>query len=446
MKNYYQYIKSIYFVGDVFILNVVLFTIISKPKFDLDHDGALLTFWGAYNLFWLVLAFFNDIYTLHRITRVSTLLNQLLIFLCSHAILVGAYKGFTGYLEISNFLVFETYLLLFITIPLWRLLLIYALKKYRKSGYNYKNVAIIGHDKTGQELHNFFLEHPEHGYHFKGFFNTLDEVKGFNTKENLDEVYCSIQSYDSAEISKLIRFCEHNLIRVKFLPQAEGFVNWKWNLQSYGILPVLSISSTPLDGLVNRFIKRFFDLLFSSVVILFLLSWLMPIIAILIKIDSKGPIFFRQKRSGINNDDFWCFKLRSMKVSGDAHSKQAEKGDNRITKLGSILRKTLLDESPQFFNVFLGSMSVVGPRPHMVKHTEEYSELIDNYMMRHYVKPGITGLSQVMGYRGETEELYMMRNRIKVDIFYTKHWSLWLDLKIVFMTVYNVLVGEEKAY
>jgi putative colanic acid biosynthesis UDP-glucose lipid carrier transferase len=177
------------------------------------------------------------------------------------------------------------------------------------------------------------------------------------------------------------------------------------------------------------------DVVFSSLVILFVISWLFPILAILIKLSSKGPVFFLQERTGINNRTFKCLKFRSMRMSQDANSKQATRGDSRITRIGQILRKTNLDEFPQFFNVFLGQMSIVGPRPHMLKHTDQYSELIDYYRVRHYVKPGITGWAQVNGYRGETNELWKMEKRVEYDMNYLENWTFWWDLRIIFLTV-----------
>ena len=202
----------------------------------------------------------------------------------------------------------------------------------------------------------------------------------------------------------------------------------------------------PQDKISDRFVKRVFDIVFSSMVILFILSWLYPLIAILIKLESPGPVLFKQGRSGKNNINFMCFKFRSMRVNSEAHLKQASRNDSRVTKIGRFLRRTSMDEMPQFLNVFLGDMSVVGPRPHMLEHTAHYRELVANYMVRHYIKPGITGWAQVNGYRGETQHLDLMENRIKHDIYYLENWSLYLDLKIIFRTVFHVVNGNMNAF
>ncbi|WP_448636348.1 exopolysaccharide biosynthesis polyprenyl glycosylphosphotransferase [Pedobacter panaciterrae] len=196
----------------------------------------------------------------------------------------------------------------------------------------------------------------------------------------------------------------------------------------------------------SRFKKRLFDVVFSSLVIIFILSWLYPLIAILIKMQSKGPVLFKQLRSGRNDEPFWCYKFRSMKVNDASDKKQATKDDDRITPIGKFLRRSSLDEMPQFFNVFMGSMSVVGPRPHMLKHTEEYKAIINQYMVRQFLKPGITGWAQVNGFRGETKATEDMENRVKCDIHYLENWDSMFDVKIIFMTVLNVMHGEDNAF
>ena len=200
---------------------------------------------------------------------------------------------------------------------------------------------------------------------------------------------------------------------------------------------VINPQEIPLDSLGFRVQKRIFDLLFSLMLCIFLFSWLFPLIALLIKLDSKGPVFFVQERTGINNKTFKCLKFRSMKVNGEANDRQATANDNRITRLGRLMRRTNIDELPQFLNVLSGQMSVVGPRPHMLKHTEEYSALIDNYLIRHYVKPGITGWAQVKGLRGETKKLSAMENRVKADMEYIENWRFAWDLKIIWQTVFG---------
>lgn len=217
-------------------------------------------------------------------------------------------------------------------------------------------------------------------------------------------------------------------------------------VQLFGHLPVLSPRTEPLENKVNQLVKRLFDVLFSLLVIIFILSWLTPLMAILIKLESKGPVFFKQSRSGKNNRPFTCLKFRSMRINGEADSKQAEPHDDRITKIGAFMRRNSIDEMPQFFNVLIGDMSVVGPRPHMLQHTQEYSAIIDEYMVRHLVLPGITGWAQVRGLRGQTQEKGAMQERVKADIWYLENWSLLLDFKIVFLTCWQLIVGQDNVF
>jgi putative colanic acid biosysnthesis UDP-glucose lipid carrier transferase len=337
----------------------------------------------------------------------------------------------------------------------WRLGFLTFLKYYRKSGYNYRKVVIAGISESTIELKNFFFEKPEHGYHFYGFFDNNDNEKvkrsggiedifDFCKTNDIDEIYCSLSALDNSQIDRLVEFADNNLIRTKLIPEIRGYSNLK--IDFYENQPVLIFRSISLDDFLNRTLKRTFDILFSLAVIVFILSWFIPLLALFIKIDSKGPVFFRQKRSGKDNEDFLCWKLRSMQVNDESDLKQAEKGDARITNIGKYLRKYNLDELPQFFNVLWGDMSIVGPRPHMLKHTEDYSKQINKFMLRHFIKPGITGLSQVKGYRGETKDPELMRRRVQIDIFYIEHWSFLLDIKILVLTILNMFKGEKNAF
>lgn len=211
-------------------------------------------------------------------------------------------------------------------------------------------------------------------------------------------------------------------------------------------IPVISLRYEPLQHFSNRFMKRSFDLIFSSLVLVLLFPFILLIFGTLIKLSSKGPIFFKQKRTGINGKEFYCYKFRSMKLNDVANSKSATVNDPRVTKIGQFMRKTSVDELPQFLNVFKGEMSIVGPRPHMIQHTSLYSMLIDRFMVRHLVKPGITGWAQVSGFRGETKILADMEGRVRKDVWYIENWSFFLDVKIIFLTIVNVIIGEERAY
>jgi Undecaprenyl-phosphate glucose phosphotransferase len=343
-------------------------------------------------------------------------------------------------------------------IIVWRLIVYYSLSLYRTRGYNFRNVVVVGFGSIAKELEVFFTLHPEYGYHFLGYFddnfvgkkklgdiNAVDRYLN-NGEVNIDEVYCCLPYVKYGQIKKVIDICEDRLIKVKVIGDFRALSFKGLELERYDYIPVLNVSSIPLDDRKNQTTKRVFDILFSSFLILFLFSWLFPIIAVLIKLDSRGPVFFKQRRTGKGNQDFLCLKFRTMYINGDADHKQATKHDCRVTPIGTFLRKTSLDELPQFLNVLQGTMSVVGPRPHMLKHTEEYSRLIKKFMVRHNVKPGITGLAQSKGYRGETKNLIEMSNRVKLDRFYIENWSFFLDLKIIVITVFILMKGDQEAY
>ena len=257
-------------------------------------------------------------------------------------------------------------------------------------------------------------------------------------ENNIDEIYCSVSELKNNQITEFINFADNNLKTLKFIPDNKNIFSKKLTFEYYDYIPVLSLRDIPLHNPLNAALKRLFDIIFSLVVIIGILSWLAPIIALIIRLETKGPVYFRQKRNGIDNKEFYCYKFRSMAPNEHADSLMAVKNDMRTTKVGKFIRRTSIDELPQFYNVLFGNMSVVGPRPHMVKHTNEFANKVDKYMLRHFVKPGITGLAQVRGYRGEIET--------DIDIFYIENWSLFMDLKIIVQTVMNAISGEKKAY
>ena len=401
---------------------------------------------------WFLATFFSQFYKVYRFTKplkiVSLTLKQVVLF----GVVVFALSGYFKELNIQPKLIFKYIAFVFIAILFFKMAVFNLLKKYRVLfNGNYRNVVIIGDNKQAKALKDFFLKSPAFGYkHLKTY--TLDETLELEDcfqdikESDVDEVYCSISSLADKELYKVIDFCDNNLKTLKFIPDTKNVLFRNFKYEYYNYTPILSLRNIPLENSVNKIVKRVFDILFSSFVIIFFLSWLTPIIAILIKLESKGPVFFKQYRNGINNKEFYCFKFRSMMPNKNANLNQATKNDMRVTKMGRFIRKTSIDELPQFFNVFFGDMSVVGPRPHMVSHTNMYAKSIDKFMVRHFVKPGITGLAQVSGFRGEIETKKDIVNRVKYDIFYIENWSILLDIKIIFLTVYNAVKGEEKAY
>ena len=278
------------------------------------------------------------------------------------------------------------------------------------------------------------------------YLGTTKDILPYLDTHVVHNVYSSLPSSHSEQILEIIYWTEQNFAHFFHVPHVRNYLHRRMWFDTIGDVPVLSLHISPLNEFDNRFLKRTFDLLVSGLFLFTVFPFIYLIVGVIIKITSPGPIFFKQKRNGINGKEFWCYKFRSMKVNKDADKVQATKHDPRKTKFGDFMRKTNIDELPQLINVFMGDMSLVGPRPHMLKHTEEYSQLIDNYMVRHFVKPGVTGWAQVTGFRGETKELHQMEGRVKADIWYMEHWSFLLDLNIIYKTFANVIHGEKNAY
>jgi exopolysaccharide biosynthesis polyprenyl glycosylphosphotransferase len=367
--------------------------------------------------------------------------------------MIGLTDLFSG---IQTFL-FATYLLLIVLLPFFHWFLTQAIRTYRAKGNSYRRVVIMGADKTSQNLATFFHVHPEFGYSLRAQFGSrkrtnsasqpaLNKLKAYVLTNEIEEIYCSMARFSESELADLIGFANRNLIQLKLLPGLKGFNKDRYKLDYYGKIPVLIPRNLILEDMRYSIMKRIFDVVISAFIIVTLLSWVIPILALIIHFDSKGPIFFMQRRSGFKNRDFYCFKLRTMYSDAGSSFKQASNGDARITRVGAFLRSTSLDELPQFFNVLSGDMSIIGPRPHPTEMTSQYKPIIEDYMARLSVKPGISGMSQVFGFRGETKELTQMRNRVKMDNFYIQKWSFWLDVKIIFWTVRSLIKGQEEAY
>jgi putative colanic acid biosynthesis UDP-glucose lipid carrier transferase len=299
------------------------------------------------------------------------------------------------------------------------------------------NTEIVGYCENEAEIQE--LSH----YPIIGDLANVIEISKQN---NVTEIYSTLPPEQSESIYPLMQKADQALIRFRLVPNFNLFTRFPMHIDYYGNLPVLTLRKDPLDDVANRIRKRLFDLVVSSLVIVFILSWLIPLVSLLIWLESRGPIFFIQKRTGKNNRPFGCIKFRSMRMNQESHLRQATKGDARITRVGKFLRKTNLDEFPQFLNVFRSQMSIIGPRPHMLKHTDDYSSIINKYMVRQFMKPGITGWAQVNGYRGEIKTVQDIEKRVEYDLWYLENWNMWLDTRIIFLTVYNMVRGERNAY
>lgn len=446
--RYSVYIRPFTYVADLFVINFMAFLLLPPVFF----SAYFLLF---VSLSWFIIALNTGFYEVYRYTKVSAILGKIVRQFFLFTVLCYAFSAFLiGNADEAGTLRYTGSALLLISAL--KLFIFFFLRKYRSIlGGNFRRVVIAGNGKAVPQLEAFFNENPDYGYKLVRTFDLegpgdkkskIDACFDFVRDNQIDEVYCSLHDLSENQINMFVDFTDNNLKILKFLPDHRELLFRNSKIDYYDYIPIISLRDIPLDDPINKFIKRAFDIVFSSFVIVVLLSWLTPILAVLIKLESRGPVFFKQKRNGLNYHEFDCYKFRSMRPNAIADLEQVSKNDPRITRIGKFLRKTSIDELPQFYNVLLGDMSVVGPRPHMVSHTEMYARRVDKFMVRHFVKPGITGLAQTNGFRGEVENEKDIIYRVKYDIFYMENWSLTLDLRIIVMTFINAVRGEEKAY
>lgn len=443
-------LKFLYLTFDLIILNIAVFFMYSiSPylRYDNVPDKSLflllcnMSYVISYSVFSVKNLYLHDDFS-NRVRRITNriFIFSVISFVSSHLFLRG---------DFSNLFIAECLILFYFGEVMYYFALYSYLKYRRAKGYFVHRVLIIGLNDMSVFLRHLLNNNPTLGYEFVGYVSDkmeddkevvgyLDDLVPLVSKHQIDFLFVTNSAFNDLNKSKeLLATCNRIGVRLRFVPENQYWFKTSMNMESVGSLAVFNPQEIPLDNVQARFVKRAFDIIFSFLVIVLIISWLFPILCVLIKLTSRGPVFFRQKRTGINNKTFSCLKFRSMTVNKDSDSKQASKGDSRITPIGRFLRKSNLDEFPQFFNVFLGQMSVVGPRPHMLKHTEQYSALIEYYRVRHYIKPGITGWAQVNGYRGETDELWKMEKRVEYDMLYLDNWTFWWDLRIILMTFFS---------
>jgi putative colanic acid biosynthesis UDP-glucose lipid carrier transferase len=457
-------IKWLNILGDLLLINILFFLIYRWLKiYDLeDFNIRWRIVYLVLNFSYFFAVYFVPLKIYQPVMFIDKVIQHSLSLIGLHAIFFTASLFFLN-LENDTFplyFIIYYYLLLFIVFTAWRVLARESLKIYRRTGHNYKRVIIVGAGKNGMELFSEMKKEMAYGYNIYGFFddnlllrNTLPnylgmthEVEDFVLKNAIDEIYCTLPNSQDEKITRMLNFAEKNMIRFYLIPEFSRYVKKRLDLDMIESIPIMAIRSEPLQYTHNQIIKRLFDILFSLFFLIFLFPFFYLILGILIKLSSSGPIIFKQTRTGIYGKNFDCYKFRSMRMNQDADKRQAEKGDSRTTKIGQFLRRSNLDEIPQFYNVLKGDMSVIGPRPHMLKQTELDASFVDKYMVRHLIKPGITGWAQVSGYRGETKTAEQMEGRVRCDVWYLENWSFILDLKIVAITILNMFKGEKNAY
>jgi putative colanic acid biosynthesis UDP-glucose lipid carrier transferase len=380
--------------------------------------------------------------------RVSILL--LVLLLCLFA------QKITG--EISRLFVFAFVGVIFLVLSISHWIMKKVLLRMLSGGRYSDKSIILGAGLLGERIYAELTNHAYMDVQVLGFFDddptknnghllgTIEEAKAYVLDHGVSRIYCTLPLSASEKILDFLNFSEDHVIKYHIVPAVGYYTSTPLLLDAVGNMPVFVVRKSPLSYAHNFIIKRLLDLVVSFLFLITLFPIFYLIIAIAIKISSPGPVFFVQERTGKKGTTFKCYKFRSMRCNGEAHTKQATANDCRKTRVGDMLRRTNFDELPQFINVLQGNMSMVGPRPHMLRHTDQYSQVVNKYMVRHFVKPGITGWAQVNGFRGETKRVEQMEGRIKRDIWYLENWSLWLDIKIIWKTIVVTIKGDKKAY
>jgi len=463
MQTRYLYLlRFVLLVTDIILINVsflfsfyAIFGVNASPL-----EGSYKNYLLVCNLIWFFSSNLCGLYRNESLSQIVSIYRATWRAVALHAVIFVFYLTFSDNYTISKPFIISLYAAMSVGFLLSRFAgTFFEFVLYRHFKVS-KPVAVLGKNHTGLRLAGY-LEKSQN-FKFEGFLHNEEDTLFVQedgslmpstcehiadaARRGIKDVYVSLTPDRMVDAKYLLEEAEKQCVRLKFVPDLSGSLAAPFTVSYLGEFPVISMRHEPLENMQNRFKKRVFDVVVSSLVIVFIMSWLVPIIGIIIKAQSRGPIFFKQLRSGRNNEPFWCYKFRSMRMNNDSDNKQASRGDNRITPIGRFLRKTSLDEFPQFFNVLKGNMSIIGPRPHMLKHTEQYSAIIDRYMVRQFLKPGISGWAQVNGYRGETEDPRLMEKRVEHDIWYMENWSSMLDVKIIFMTVINIFKGEENAF
>lgn len=464
-EGYGYLIKWIIGLGDLILINlsfIVLYKCMIHYGMHIDRIGNkhLQIVFLLINLTYFISITFIPSKLYANIVFFDKIIQRSITFISLYFLLLSV--GITLFEDVK--LGFKEWILFYLGLTVlytfWHIVLRIIIKIYRGRGYNFKQVVIVGDDDEKIQSLYDEIKAGNYGYKISGFFSntfstgesklkclgSLSDVEIYCKENNIDEIYCTLKENREKAIINLVNFAERNMIRFFLVPDFYSYIPRKLVLDFLQSTPVLTIRREPLQLFYNRIIKRTFDVIFSGIILITIFPLLFIIFGLLIKLTSKGPVFFRQQRTGLRGKPFTCYKFRSMRLNQDSDTSITSYGDLRITAIGRFMRRTSIDEIPQFFNVFIGNMSVVGPRPHMLIQTDLYKKLIDKFMIRHVIKPGVTGWAQISGYRGETKNVEQMEGRFKRDVWYIENWSSILDIKIIVVTIYKVLKGDEQAY
>lgn len=451
-------VSLLFSFGSVVVINICFYLLLLLPSFTRISPDYLREIWLLLNVCALPAVSFSHMGRHEqRAVQLDKVVKSTFVAVGVHCLF---FLSLTTFLHLDDMSIRDyvyLYGMMLAGLLLFRVSGAYALKSYRRHGYNFTRVVIVGTGSNAERLAASMVNDTGFGYKILGFFDdseerslalgkvySISDLEAFVADNNVDQIFYTL-SGQSDVLKEVIRIADANCVDFYYVPQIPRTLARNFELHSVGHLPVLSIRHNPLKSGINRFVKRTFDIVVSSVFLCLYPLIYIPV-AICIKLSSPGPVYFKQERTGYLGRSFLCLKFRTMKVNADSDNCQATRNDPRKTRLGDFLRRTSIDELPQFINVWRGDMSIVGPRPHMLAHTELYTELIDRYMLRHAVKPGITGWAQVNGYRGPTDELWKMERRVECDVWYIENWSLLLDMKIMVRTVLNTFRSEENAF
>ncbi len=453
-----RFIPLLFNIGDLAIVNLLFWLTICLYPQMCSEASSLRELWLCVNVGFIPAAVLQYLRPHEsRAIRMEYVMRSTLISVGMHALVFLSLNAFLRITVVPAKAYVTFYAMLSAAMLLFSVSGNYALKAYRRRGFNFTRVVIIGTGPAAMRLYRAMKDDPGFGYKVLGFFDDdldpsfkgeylgpVDSLEKFVTGRDIRQIFFTLSGHNEA-LARVIKIADDHVAEFYYVPQIPHTLSRAFELHSIGSMPVLSIRHNPLKSTLNRFVKRAFDLIVSGTFLLFYPLIYVPV-AIAIKMSSPGPVYFRQERTGLRGRTFMCLKFRTMRVNATSDSAQATEHDPRKTRLGDFLRRTSIDELPQFINVWKGDMSVVGPRPHMLRHTEEYTRLVDRYMVRHAVKPGITGWAQVNGYRGITDELWKMERRVECDVWYIENWTLLLDIKIMCRTIINAIHGEKNAF
>jgi putative colanic acid biosynthesis UDP-glucose lipid carrier transferase len=461
-RQFERYLQITLLVLDFLALNIVffIFQIIFTKSIHFESSNAYFKYIILANIAWLLLALFLRTYSINILFNFEDFTKRTIQVFLIWIIIVLFYLFFSRELTVSRFFIITSTACFGFGLLVNKFIYLGIFRYFKNSNFLTKKILIVGYNETAKKLTSHFeqdalntqiigyvedeenIQELSHYPILANIDNTLQVAKELDVQE----IFSTITPEQNNYIYELMYQSEKECIRFRIVPNLSVFITREVHIEYYGELPILSLRKEPLDDVGNRIKKRALDIFVSLFVTIFILSWLIPVIGLLIFLESGRPIFFKQLRTGKDKKPFYCWKFRSMKANKDADIKQASRNDTRITPFGSFLRKTSLDEFPQFINVLRGEMSLVGPRPHMLKHSSDYSKVVNDFMVRQFIKPGITGWAQINGYRGEIFNPEQIKMRVNKDLWYLENWTLWLDIRILFLTVYYIFKGDSKAY